>query len=77
MIRCNNCMTVFESESDLSKILEVQEFDDENMPHTIDRQVIEDDYIPINTERHLEEIFLGCPYCTADEYLMDLDEKER
>lgn len=73
-IRCNNCMAVFDTAEDLSKILEIQ-----NEHSTIDRMI----YDPcadlpstedaLGEERHFE-VFNGCPNCFSDEYLMDMEE---
>ena len=71
MIRCNNCMSVFESEENLSKIVEQQEFYD-GAWHTTDRFIYEPEMKLEDTKDVSYEIFNGCPFCLADEYLMDI-----
>ena len=72
MIRCNNCMELFiESEEDLSLIVEKQEFYDGNW-HTTDRYLYNPEMSLENTETERYEIFKGCPFCLADEFLMDI-----
>lgn len=71
MIRCNNCMELFETEEDLSLIVEQEEFYDGNW-HTTDRFKYDPEMELINTDTETYEIFKGCPLCCADEYLMDV-----
>ena len=71
MIRCNNCMETFETEEDLSLIVEKLEFYEGNW-HTTDRFICDPEMKLRDTETERYEIFKGCPFCLADEYLMDL-----
>lgn len=70
MIRCNNCMETFETEEDLSLIVEKSEFY-EGEWHTTDRFIYSEMELR-DTETERYEIFKGCPFCLADEFLMDL-----
>ena len=71
MIRCNQCMETFETEEDLSLIVEKSEFYEGNW-HTIDRFIYDPEIELRDTEIETYEIFKGCPFCLADEFLMDL-----
>lgn len=71
MIKCCNCERLFETERDLSLIVEKQELIDGEW-HAIDRFVYQR-LIPKDTETVRYETFKGCPECLGDEYLMDLD----
>ena len=71
MIRCNNCMTAYKSEEDLSLIIEKSEFHDGDW-HTTDRFLYDSELELTDTETERYEIFKGCPFCLADEWLMDL-----
>ena len=71
MIRCNNCMSTFENEEELSQIVEQREFY-EGAWHTTDRFIYEPTMDLNETEDKQYEIFRGCPYCLGDEDLMDL-----
>lgn len=71
MIRCNQCMETFETEEDLSLIVEQSEFYKGDW-HTIDRFRYDPEMELRDTETERYEIFKGCPFCLADEYLMDL-----
>lgn len=75
MIRCNNCMETFETEEDLSLIVEKQEFYEGGW-HTTDRFIYDPKMELKDTETERYEIFKGCPFCLADEYLMDLTSYE-
>lgn len=72
MIRCNNCMEVFDNENDLSIIVEQSELIDGDW-HTTDRFKYDIEIDLKDTENIRYEIFKGCPYCFADEYLMDVE----
>ena len=72
MIRCNNCMEVFDNENDLSIIVEQSELIDGDW-HTMDRFKYDIEMDLKDTENIRFEIFKGCPYCLADEYLMDVE----
>ena len=72
MIRCNNCMEVFDNENDLSIIVEQSELIDEDW-HTTDRFKYDIKMDLKDTENIRFEIFKGCPNCLADEYLMDVE----
>lgn len=71
MIRCNQCMETFETEEDLSLIVEKSEFYEGNW-HTTDRFIYNPEIKLRDTEIERYEIFKGCPFCLADECLMDL-----
>ena len=70
MIKCCNCEEVFETEEDLSYIVEQSEFIDGEWK-TTDRFLL-DGHKPRNTKTAKYEVFKGCPYCMGDEYLMDV-----
>lgn len=76
MIRCNQCMETFETEDDLSLIVEESEFYEGNW-HTTDRFRYDPEIELKDTEDIRYEIFKGCPFCLADEYLMDLTPYEK
>ena len=71
MIRCDNCMEFFGNKEDLSIIVEQQEFYDGNW-HTTDRYIYDPEMDLKNTEKERYELFKGCPFCHADEYLIEL-----
>ena len=71
MIRCNNCMELFESDEELSLIVNKQEFYDGDW-HTTERYIYHPDMNLENTETEFYEVFKGCPFCLADEFLMDI-----
>ena len=71
MIKCCNCERLFETERDLSLIVEKQELIDGKW-HATDRFVCQG-AVPEDTETVRYEAFKGCPECLGDEYLMDLD----
>ena len=71
MIRCNQCMETFKTEDDLSLIVEKSEFYKGDW-HTIDRFRYDPKMELRDTETERYEIFKGCPFCLADEFLMDL-----
>lgn len=71
MIKCTNCERVFETERDLSLIVEKQELIDGEW-HATDRFVYQG-VVPEDTETTRYEVFKGCPECLGDENLMDLD----
>ena len=71
MIRCNQCMETFETEEDLSLIVEKSEFYEGNW-HTTDRFIYDPEIELRDTEIETYEILKRCPFCLADEYLMDL-----
>ena len=70
MIKCNNCEEFFETENDLSAIVEKQEFINGEW-HSTDRFILQGP-IPEDTKTVRYEVFKGCPNCMGDEYLMDL-----
>ena len=72
MIKCNNCMEVCDNENNLSLIVEQAELIDDQW-HTTDRFTYDSKMDLENTENIRYEIFKGCPYCLADEYLMDVE----
>ena len=71
MIRCNQCMETFETEEDLSLIVEKSEFYKGDW-HTTDRFRYDPEMELRDTETERYEIFKGCPFCLDDAYLMDL-----
>lgn len=71
MIRCNNCMSTFNTAEDLSLIVEKSEFYDGEW-HTTDRFIYNPEIQLVNTDTERYEIFKGCPNCLGDENLMDL-----
>lgn len=71
MIKCTNCEKLFETERDLSLIIEKQELIDGEWC-TTDRFVCQGT-VPEDTEMVRYEAFKGCPECLGDECLMDLD----
>lgn len=75
-IRCNNCMETFENDEQLSKIVEVSEIDERGDWHTIYRHIYDSEVPLRNDDEHCEEVFNGCPFCLADEYLTDLTSYE-
>lgn len=72
MIKCTNCEKLFETERDLSLIIEKQELIDGEW-RTTDRFVYQGT-VPEDTETMRYEIFKGCPECLGDEYLMDIED---
>lgn len=69
MIKCTNCEEIFETENDLSTIVEKQELIDGEWRST-DRFILQGP-IPEDTETTRYEVFEGCPNCMGDEYLTD------
>ena len=64
-------METFETEEDLSFIVEKSEFYEGNW-HTTDRFRYDLEMELRDTETERYEVFKGCPFCLADEYLIDL-----
>lgn len=75
MIRCNNCMSLFKNDEELSRIVEQKEFYNEAW-HVTDRFIYEPTMDLTETEDTEYEIFRGCPYCLGDKYLIDLEPYE-
>lgn len=71
MIKCTNCEEIFETENDLSTIVEKQELIDGEW-HSTDRFILQGP-IPEGTKTVRYEFFMGCPNCMSDEYLMDVE----
>lgn len=71
MIKCCNCEEIFETENDLSTIVEVQELVDGEWL-TTDRFIAQGP-IPEDTETVRYAVFKGCPNCMGDEYLMEIN----
>lgn len=72
MIRCNNCMAVFESDEDLTKVVIVKERDDDGEWSETHRYQLHCGNLLDETESLRIEIINGCPHCMDDAYLMDL-----
>lgn len=76
-IRCCNCGTIFDTEDDLSDIVEISERDDAGVWHTTDRIFAGEadmDALREGEGKNMRyEIFKGCPECMGDEYLTDED----
>ena len=70
MIKCCNCEEVFETENDLSYIVEKAELIDSEW-HSTDRFILQGS-VPGNTKTVRYEVFRGCPNCMGDEYLMEI-----
>lgn len=70
MIKCCNCEEIFETENDLSYIVEKTELIDGEW-HSIDRFVLQG-AIPEDTETVRYAVFKSCPNCMGDEYLMKI-----
>lgn len=70
MIKCCNCEEVFETENDLSYIVEKAELIDSEW-HSTDRFILQGS-VPENTKTVKYEVFRGCPNCMGDEYLMEI-----
>ena len=70
MIKCCNCEEIFETENDLSYIVEKTELIDSEW-HSIDRFVLQGP-VPEDTKTVRHEVFKGCPNCMGDEYLMEI-----
>ncbi|MFW5890756.1 MAG: hypothetical protein ACOCUI_00900 [bacterium] len=62
MIRCNNCMRTFNSDSDLSKVL------------ITDNHGVEEGepYKGQEFDERKQEVIDGCPDCLTDSYLTDI-----
>lgn len=73
MIKCCNCKEVFETENDLSDIVEKQELINGEW-QTTDRFILQG-FVPEDTETVRYEVFKGCPNCMGDECLMTLSNK--
>lgn len=71
MIRCNQCMETFETEDDLSLIVEKSELCEGDW-YTTDRFRYDPERELRDTETETYEIFKGCPLCLADEHLIGL-----
>ena len=71
MLKCYNCGKVFETEEDLSTIVEVQELVEGDWL-TTDRLVAQG-VIPEDTETVRYAVFKGCPDCMGDEYLAEIN----
>lgn len=69
MIKCLNCEEIFETEDDLSNIVEESELINGEW-QTTDRFILQGP-IPEDTKTTRYEVFKGCPNCMGDEYLMD------
>ena len=70
MIKCCNCEEVFETENDLSYIVEKAELINGKW-HSTDRFILQAP-VPENTKTVGYEVFRGCPNCMCDEYLMEI-----
>lgn len=70
MIKCCNCEEIFETENDLSYIVEKTELIDGEC-HSTDRFVLQGP-VPEDTKTVRYEVFKGCPNCMGDEYLMKI-----
>lgn len=70
MIKCCNCEEIFETEKDLSTIVEVQELVEGDWL-TTDRFIAQG-AIPEDTKTVRYTVFKGCPNCMGDEYLMEI-----
>lgn len=75
VIKCCNCDTVFESEDDLSYIVEISELGDDGCWYATDREFLANVNINAIAENDnvRYEIFKGCPECMGDEYLSEED----
>lgn len=71
MIKCCNCEKVFETEDDLSTIVEVQELVEGDWL-TTDRFIAQGP-IPEDTKTVRYAVFKGCPDCMGDEYLAEIN----
>ena len=70
MIKCCNCEEIFETEEDLSTIVEVQELVEGDWL-TTDRFIAQG-AIPEDTKTVRYAVFKGCQNCMDDEYLMEI-----
>ena len=70
MIKCCNCEKSFETENDLSYIVEKAELIGSEW-HSTDRLILQGS-VPENTKTVRYEVFRGCPNCMGDEYLMEI-----
>lgn len=70
MIKCCNCEEVFETENDLSYIVEKAELINGKW-HSTDRLILQGP-VPEDTKTVRYEVFKGCPNCMGDEYLMEI-----
>ena len=73
MIKCCNCKEIFETEDDLSDIVEKTELIDGKW-HATDRFILQG-LVPEDTKTVRYEVFKGCPNCMGDRYLKDLSNK--
>ena len=71
MVKCCNCEEIFETEEDLSTIVEVQELVEGDWL-TTDRFIAQSP-IPEDTKTVRYEVFKGCPNCMGDEYLAEIN----
>lgn len=75
MIKCCNCEKVFETENDLSYIVEKPNLSTANGTrptwHSTDRFAMQGP-VPEDTKTVRYEVFKGCPNCIGDEYLMEI-----
>ena len=70
MIKCCNCEEIFETENDLSYIVEKAELIDGEW-HSTDRFAMQGP-VPEDTKTVRYEVFKGCPNCMGDEYLIEI-----
>ena len=70
MIKCCNCEEIFETENNLSYIVEKTELIDGEWRST-DRFAMQGP-VPEDTKTVRYEVFKGCPNCMGDEYLMEI-----
>lgn len=71
MIRCNNCMSEYESKEELSQIVEKLELFDGEW-YITDVFIYEPTMDLRETENTKYNFYRGCPYCLGHENLMDL-----
>lgn len=64
MIRCNNCMKLFEDDEYLTDILET------NVNGKITNEIYDGNWEVLDDDMHT--VYAGCPECLTDAYLMDL-----
>ena len=72
MFQCTNCMETFQSEEELSLIVEVTERDESGSWHTTDRYPLIMGEPPAVSDNLTFEVFRGCPYCLEDNYLKNI-----
>lgn len=75
MIRCNNCMSEYESKEELSQIVEKCELIDGEW-YITDVFIYEPTMDLRETEDVKYNFYRGCSYCLGDENLMDLEPYE-